>query len=476
MIAAVKDLFRRTPWPQGFRASSKDAPVGAPDTADRAGFFLLLGAVGLAPLAGLAPDRLAGLGPVAVPVPQLGQMLLQVLAFLAAALAFLSRARARSLRPLRVPLIAFAAFAAFGVLQLIPLPDGFLGFVAPVNRGIYHDTVEVLGLFRVPAPLPRISIAPSETIGAVGTVLACFALFLASANLVAGRDRLRTFATVIVLSAVVRIVIALTAPASVDAHATGAHGEIALAICFGAVWTEALTGGGRVRHDADRAEWFEGRVLPLALRLAIWTGVALGIAWTGSKATAPAAVATTVLLALAGTRHRRARSQRRVASAFAVAAALVLLAGATAGASFLFRRGPHSPAPVPSDIHSLLEAWRLFPVLGSGLGTLPDALRRVQPPGAPSIGAAGDAFQILVTGGVIGATLAALSLLSLFALLFSAWRSQRHRGESAFILAGLGAMFSLALLGAAGGALVDPTVALSLAAVTGAAWAAGRAT
>jgi hypothetical protein len=476
MIAAVKSHSSRTPWAQGFRASPGESLYGARDTADRAGLLVLLGAVGLAPVAGVAGDRLVRLGSVAVPVPQLGQTLLQVLAFLAAALAFLSRGRARSLRPLRVPAIAFAAFAAFGVLQLIPLPDGFLKFVAPVNSGIYHDTAGVLGLFRVPALLPRISIVPSETVGAVGSVLACFALFLASANLVAGRDRLATFATVVVLAVAVRIVLALMAPASLDSHATGAHGEIALALCFGAVWTEVLTGGRRVRHDADRAERFEGRVLPLAARLALWTGIALGIVWTGSRAAALAAVVTTVVLALAGTRHRRARSRRRVASAFAIAAALVLLAGAAAGASLLLRRGPRSPAPVPSEIHGLVEAWRLFPVVGSGLGTLRDALRRAPPPGAPSIGAAGDPFQILVTGGVLGATLAAVSFLSLFALLFSAWRGQRHRGESAFLLAGLGAMLSVALCGAAGPALADPTVALSLAAVTGAAWAAGRAT
>jgi hypothetical protein len=474
MIATVKGLFGRTRWPQDFRATSNDAQSGAPDAADRAGFIFLLGAVGLAPLAGVAPDRLASLGPVAVPLPELGKMLLHEIAFLAAALAFLSRAGALSLRP-RAPLIALAAFAVFGVLQLIPLPDGFLRFVAPVNSGIYHDTAEVLRLFRVRAPLPRISIAPSETIRAVGSVFACFALFLASANLVAGRDRLRAFAAIVVLSAAVRIAIALIAPASVDSHATGAHGEIALALCFGAVWTEALTGRRRVRHDADRAEWFERRVLPLALRLAIWTGLALGIAWTGSRAAALAAVVTTVVLALAGTRHRRARSRRRVASALAVAAALVLLAVATGGASFLVHRSPHSPAPDSSKIHGLLDAWRLFPVVGSGLGTLPDALRRVQPPGARSIGGAGDAFQILVTGGVIGATLAAVSFLSLFAFLFLAWRGQRHRGESAFLLAGLGAMLSLALCGAAGPALAEATVALSLAAVTGAAWTAGRA-
>ncbi|HTD52372.1 MAG TPA: hypothetical protein VK780_05055, partial [Thermoanaerobaculia bacterium] len=469
----VKGHAGRTPSPQGFRARRHDALSGAPDTADRVGFILLLGVVGLAPLAGVAPDRVARLGAAALPMPELGRTLLHVLAFLAAALAFFSRARARDRRPLRVPAIAFAAFAVFGVLQLIPLPDGFLRIVAPVNREIYHDTAEVLGLFRVPAPLARVSIAPSETIAAVGSLLASAAVFLASANLVAGRDRLRTFQTVLVLGAVVRMVLARTSPVSVDSPATGAHGDIALAICFGAVWTETLTGGGRVRQDAGRAERFEGRVLPLALRLALWTGVALGIAWTSSRAAAQAAVATTIVLALAGTRHRRARSQRRIAIAYAVAAALVLLAGATAGASYLFRRGTHSPAPVPSETHALVEAWRLFPVVGSGLGTLPDALRRVQPPGAPSIGA-GDVLQVLVTGGVIGATLAAVSFLSLFALLFSAWRGQRHRGESAFILAAVGAMFSLALSGAAGPALADPTVVLSLAAVTGAAWAADR--
>jgi len=467
MIAAVKSDLRRTPSPQPFRASSRDVP-GPLDAADKAGFILLLGTVGLAPLVGVASLHLVPLGPVSLPVSELGRTLLQVLAFLAAALAFFSRAPARSAKTLRVPLIAFATFTAFGVLQLIPLPDGFLRFVAPVNRAIYHDAAEILGLFRAPSPLPRISIVPSETVRVVGSLIACAVLFLASTNLIVDRKRLRTFAAVIVLSTLVRIVIAMIAPASADTRATGAHAEIALALCFGVVWAETLTGGRRVRRDADRAERLEQRVLPLAVRLAVWTAIALGIAWTAPSSATSATVATTVALVVVGNLHRRARSRRR--TAIAVAAVLVALAFATAGTSFLFRRVPHSLAPSSSEAHGLVEAWRLFPIVGSGLGTLRDAVRRVQPPGS---GGGPDALQILVTGGVIGATLAAASFLFLVVSLFAAWRGQRHRQESAFVLAAMGALFSLALCGATGPALADSTVALSLAAVTGAGWASG---
>src|SRR5438270_11702881 len=139
-----------------------------------------------------------------------GDILLELFAFLMAAVTFLSKSRLRSLRPLMLPLGAISALALFGCLQLLPLPRWFLSWAAPVNLRIYHDSAEILRLFGRPsAPFPRISIAPTETEATVLLILAYLAIFLSAASLLRTRSRRRLFGATIFVSAVLQILFAL---------------------------------------------------------------------------------------------------------------------------------------------------------------------------------------------------------------------------------------------------------------------------
>jgi hypothetical protein len=82
--------------------------------------------------------------------------------------------------------------------------------------------------------------------------------------------------------------------------------------------------------------------------------------------------------------------------------------------------------------------------------------------------------QLLVTGGWIGAALGVVVFLSAAVLLIRAWRAQRHREESGFILGGFGALMMLTLHGIVDFNMSIPTIPATLAVVLGASWAATR--
>src|SRR5262245_55254983 len=65
-----------------------------------------------------------------------------------------------------------------------------------------------------------------------------------------------------------------------------------------------------------------------------------------------------------------------------------------------------------------LQAWREFPLFGSGLGTFREAFRRVQPRELSGLveEAHSDCLQLLVTGGAVGAALGIITFGSLFFL------------------------------------------------------------
>ena len=121
-----------------------------------------------------------------------------------------------------------------------------------------------------------------------------------------------------------------------------------------------------------------------------------------------------------------------------------------------------------------VEAWRDFPWLGSGLGSFADAFRRVQPREMNFLveQAHSDPLQLLVTGGVAGVALGTLLYGSLFAILIASWHAQKHREESAFILAGIGALLSLTLHGFVEYNMSIPAIPATLACALGMAFGA----
>ena len=385
---------------------------------DVAAFFLLLLLVFTAPL-------LFGIGGAAF-APLLGpgtsrssDLVLEVFAFVIAGITFLSRARLRSPGRLAVPIATMVGIAALGALQIVPIPQAILSSIAPANLKIYHETAQILALFDRKAPVPRISIAPSATVAALLLILACFALFLSASNLLRNRERRRLFALVFFAAALLRVLIgALEASGGDSGFSPGGvvgYFEIALALAFGALWAEILTNRDRATDvTADAGDRFETRSLPLVGRLLLWIIVAFGVLQTGSRVAALAATMATLrrardrrlspprpLPSPARRRHLRSHSSRWSCSA---------------------RR---SPGPGPScaflesdpaglNTSSRVTLWRTayrasqdFPFVGSGFGTFPEAVRRVQPRelrGRIEY-ARSDPAQILVTGGAVGIVL-----------------------------------------------------------------------
>jgi O-antigen ligase len=452
-------------------------------------FLMLLLLVAAGPwVNGGPPERLReAFGGGATPV--FGYTLLCLAAFLIAALTFLSGSQISSLRPLAVPLGAAAGLAGLGAVQLLPLPEGILGAIAPVNLTIYHETAEILRLFgRTEAPAPRISIAPAETVDALLVLAGSVLLFVAAASLLSTRLRRRVFLFVLFAAALLQIVVGALHRASAvrlrGAFANpdhfAAYVEIALAAAFGLLWAEVLTNRERAGDAVETASRFEKRVPPVAARVLLWGLLAAGLVLTESRGGLLAAGCATIAILTLALTHRLSRGRRRAAST--VAAALLLgaaFAGAAAGASRFSRFLELDPRDTETSTRVLLwktswAAWREFPIVGSGLGTFREAFRRAQPADLPGLveHAHDDLLQLAVTGGAAGALLGFALVASLAAALLSAWRRQRHREESALALAGFGALLSLTLHGFLDFHFSIPIIPATLACLLGASWAA----
>lgn len=457
---------------------------------NNAAFSLLLALAAGAPLLyGLPPDmprHAFGAGAM----PHGGNALLAFFAFLLAALTSLS-GLPLSVRRLTVPLGSMVGIVLLALFQLTPLPESVLRVIAPVNLIIYHETAEILGFFRQsPTPAPRISIAPSETLQVLLLLLAFTALFLSSAHLLSTRNRRRLFVGILLSSSLIHVVLATFQKPSNkrlqgalrNADHFAGYLEIVLAVAFGLLWAEVLRSSERARHVPDRADRFERRFLPMAWRILLWGVVAVGLVLTRSRGAILAAGFTTATLLTLGLLHTRVKRRRGTAATASVALLLgILFVGAATGASPFSRFLQLDPRDLSSNTRvtlwkTSLLAWEQFPFLGSGLGTFREAFRRVQPRELSGLveHAHSDFLQLLVTGGVIGAALAVVLFTSLFVLLLQAWSSQRHREESALVLAGFGALLSLTLHGLLEFNLSIPVIPATLACVLGCSWAAGR--
>ena len=447
-----------------------------PLSAGTAGFVLLLVLVVAAPLpyGGVLPG---------------GSFLIEILAFSAAGMAMLSRGPERPLGAALFPLSAVAGIAALGALQLLPLPSRLLSAVSPVSEKVYAETAEILGLFGRPVRFaPRVSIAPTETAGAVLLVLAYLAAFLAAFRLLESRARRRVFLTAVFLAALTQIALAVaTRPDSDRRHGSflnpdhqAGYLEIALVLAFAVVWLAISYGRDATRHLADRAERVERRLLPVSLAILLWGTVAAGVGLTKSRGGVLASLLTALLLLALLARRSRLGRRRRAATlgGLALLAGLVFVALAIENVAIL-RFLESDPREFSTDTrvqlwrHSL-DAWRQFPALGSGLGTFREAFRRVQPRDFPGLveQAHSDPLQLLVTGGAVGAALGGAALLAGVVLLLRAIPKQPGREERALTAAGLCALVSLTLHGIVEFNFSLPAIAVTLAAVLGAAWAA----
>src|SRR5262245_60131067 len=101
-----------------------------------------------------------------------GTLLVEVLAFASAALAFASSSPRKPFGRALVPLLAIAAIALVGLLQLAPLPESLLRALSPASHEAVREAAAALRPSGDAAPAWRISIAPTETRGTVLLVLA----------------------------------------------------------------------------------------------------------------------------------------------------------------------------------------------------------------------------------------------------------------------------------------------------------------
>ena len=418
-----------------------------------------------------------------------GDLALEAFAFGIAGAVFLSGFHGRPLGPVGMPIGMIAAIALLGFVQLLPIPEPLLRQICPVNLTIYHETAEILRLFGRLPPAPRISIAPAETFGTVLLLLAYAALFLSSAILLRTRIRRRLFVITLLLSGVFQILVAAIREASSErVQGTFASPNnfagylgVLLALAFGALWAEVLTNSERAEALTDPAQRLEKRLRPLVARVLLMGVFAIGIGLTRSRGGILAASVTTLLLLTMAVLRERGPARRRTVLAAAAVLAGILIAAATLRGAAFRRFLSIDLREIRSETRfalweTSLAAWREFPVFGSGLGTFREAFRRVQPRKMQGLieQAHSDLLQLLVTGGAVGAFLGVAAAISFGVILIRFWLRQRHREESALVLAGFGALLCLVTHGFVDYNLSIPPITATLACVLGAAWAAGR--
>ncbi len=260
-----------------------------------------------------------------------------------------------------------------------------------------------------------------------------------------------------------------------------AYLEISLALAFGVIWREVLTGGDGIPETEESAR-VERRILRMGGWILLWGFVGSGIVLTRSRGGVLATVLSTLALVAIGfaSRRKRRRLRTTIAAAIALLLGLAFVAVATKKEAIL-RFLASDPRDMGADLRvgiwrTSLETAKAFPLFGSGLGSFREAFRRFQPRGMEGLveQAHCDALQLFVTEGWIGLILGIVLVASLFAALGRALARQRHREENAFVLAGIGALLSLVLHGLVDFNMSIPAIPATLAAVLGAAWAAGR--
>jgi len=413
-----------------------------------------------------------------------GGLLIQALAFLSLATSAAIGSRP-ALGRARFALAALVGLGALGALQLLPLSPSLLARLSPASAEIYAKANEVLALFGRPAIPARISIAPTETLQATLFVLACASLFYAAAA-ISTRTTRRRLGWLLLAAAATHIVWAVSTQreterihgAFVNPNHLAGYLQIALSVAFAFVVESILTGGDRAARRDDPLDRLQRRWTPVAWRALAWGVIVIGILVTRSRGGIAAAAVASVAMLVVALSSRHVRHHRAFAGAGIGAIVLgVAVAFATTGRWPLLRFFTTDPRDAESDLRVTLwrlsiDAWREFPLLGSGLGTYREAFRRIQPDGMNLLveQAHHDALQMLVTGGIAGLALAAIAIGAIALLLWRGAIANAHREGSAWSLAALGAIVALSLHGLVEFNFSIPAIPATLAIVTGLAW------
>jgi O-antigen ligase len=422
-----------------------------------------------------------------------GTFRIQLMSLLAAGAVALRGRIGRPLpRPAAVTVACLLALGLLGVFQLVPLPPGLVRTLSPASAEVYSAAASILSAAgSSPVPAPRISIAPAETLLVALLAASTAAAFLAAASLLVTRNRRRLFAGILLVSMAGQAAWAVateqetgrvSGPFFNPDHFAGYLG-IGLALAFGGL-VIALTVHPHQRGPIH-ASWVERRIAAGALGVLLWGFFAAALALTHSRGGMLAAAATTLFLAglAIGARAHRdqgIRSAQRATLAAGLALGILFVVAAL-GSRPLLRFLSTDPRDLGADTRVLLwthalDAWKSYPVFGSGLGTFREAFRVVQPREFVGLveSAHSDFLQLLVTGGAVGALLGVVAWVSLALYLLRGTLLRIRHEEGAFALAGLGALISVALHGLVEFNLSIPATSATLALVSGAAVAALR--
>lgn len=429
-------------------------------------------------LVALAPAPAGSVQPVPTALLCLGASLV----------AFLSFVSTRSLRlPMEaLPLLAgLLGLAALGLLQLVPLPEGVLSAVAPGGATAYRETRELLQLFsRAGAAVPRISLAPWETAWVAVQALSYAALAASTALLLHGRSRRRVFWAVLLA---VFVGYALT-----GATKTNLMGRVAGPFVNPNHFAGYLLLGAALAFGTLRVAVLRGHRAPdvktaLEKRLPATAGAALTLAallttlgLTGSRGGIVAAAFGVVSLVGLAAAHRRRSHRSATVARLSVGLLLVLVfVSAAAGRAPLMRFLDRDLSDLGQNGRTTLwkasaAAFADSPLLGGGLGAFRESFRRHQPRAIRGLveNAHCEPIHILVTGGVVGAVVAAWAAFGTLAGLLRGFLRQRHREESSLLLAAAGGLAAVLLHGLVDFDLSIPAIPITLAALVGAAWAA----
>lgn len=421
-----------------------------------------------------------------------GLLRLELLSFAIGALALGSVRGWGHLQPVSVPLALLTGLAILGVIQLIPLPSGLLAVVSPHSAGVYAETNQILQSWGQPELAGRISIGPAATRSETLFIAALACLGASCAHLLASRRRRRTFLAVFLGAIVIQTLVAvagfgprttgrISGPFINPNHFAG-YLEIGFACALGVLWREVLISRDRSRGATNRGERIERRLLPISLAALLVGVVGVGIGLSKSRGGVAAAVLMVIIFVTLALSHRRIQRRSRATILGLVMVALAFgFIVATAKSEPVLRYLESDPREIGADTRVRLwstsfDAWKDYPVLGSGLGTFREAYRPHQPREIRNLveQAHSDPLQILVTGGLAGFLLAAGVVISSLFVLVRLFYLQPHREESAFVLAGIGAIVVLALHGIVEFNLSIPAIPATLACVVGLAFAAGK--
>jgi len=412
-----------------------------------------------------------------------GTLTLELFAFTTFALTLFGQPRLARLAGVRLTIASLTGVAILGIVQLVPMRIGLSG-------RIYDDAARTLKAFGRSGPMPRISIAPAETWDTILLTLAYAALFVSAVLLLRSRTRRRLFIAVFLGSALLQILIAAAFRDSDRIHGSfvnpnhfAGYLEIALMVAFGVLWREILHYRDSARRVVERARRFENTFMRISLRVVLWGTIAAGIGLTQSRAGIVVAIVVTLLLLVIAPAHPRI-NQRRLSFAGAgagIVAAAIGFTILTVRQQPIIRFLGSDPRDPASDLRLTLwrlsiDAWRNFPIVGSGLGTFREAFRRVQPRDFNFYVefAHSDSLQLLVTGGLIGLALGAIAWIALMIALLRRWHHEQRREESALLLAAFAAMLSLTLHGLVEFNLSIPAIPATLACIAGLGWAASH--